>query len=81
MVNDYQVLKGYPLVKRCKFTVMRTKFVLKVFEELLKDKVLATTSSVLVVAGGAAERGLFELLKMQKATITNLDSGQANDSL
>ena len=81
MVNDYQALKGYPLVKRCKFKVMRTKFVLKVFEELLTDNVLATTSSLLVVAGGAAERDLFELLKMQKATITNLDTGQVNDAL
>lgn len=81
MVNDYQALKGYPLVKRCKFKVMRTKFVLKVFEELLTDNVLATTSSLLVVAGGAAERDLFELLKLQKATITNLDTGQVNDAL
>ena len=60
---------------------MRTKFVLKVFEELLTDNVLTTTSSVLVVAGGAAERDLFELLQMEKATITNLDAGQVNDSL
>ena len=56
---------------------MREQFVRKVFRELLEQGCLNTTNELLVVAGGRAERELFQTLSFTNVTITNLDSVEA----
>ena len=60
---------------------MRTAFVTEVFSDLLGKGRLNLTDELLVVAGGRAERDLFERLGFEQATITNLDSVEASEQL
>ena len=60
---------------------MREQFVRKVFRELLEQGCLNTTNELLVVAGGRAERELFQTLSFTNVTITNLDSVEAAEHL
>ena len=60
---------------------MRTAFVTEVFSDLLGKGRLNLTDELLVVAGGRAERDLFESLGFEQATITNVDSVEASEQL
>ena len=60
---------------------MRTRFVTEVFSELLEKKWLKCSDELLVVAGGRAERDLFQQLGFERVTITNLDSVEASEQL
>ena len=60
---------------------MRSQFVSKVFRNLLDQGRLKTTDEFLVVAGGKAERELFQTLRFTNVTITNLDSVEAAEHL
>ena len=59
----------------------RESFYRRVLEQLLEDELLRRDMSVLVVAGGAADRDAFRSLDFENVTISNLDAGVAAHEL
>ena len=60
---------------------MRTPFVTEVLVDLMTKGRVKRSDELLVVAGGRAERDLFQRLGFEQVTITNLDSVEASGHL